>query len=366
VRSTKKENHYGKGNRHFDHQRSPYNKQDNQRMSRKEQEVEQNEASAKHNEPIPLELLQIPNVPMQQYVARLKQSGFHTVQSIAFATLTQVLTKVDISETIAKDTIEAAQKLVPEYMQFSTALDLFQQDKTYYVTTGSRNLDYLLEGGIESGSITEFFGEFRTGKTQLMLNLCVTAQLSKSKGGGEGKVLFIDSEGTFRPQRIIPIAERFDLNYSDVLRNIKIARAMNSDHMDQLLENAKELFAEEKYSMIILDTITSLLSTDYVGRSEISMRQIKLATMLRTLTAIATEYNIPVVITNQVVTVPDNFCEPKKPVGGHILAHAATTRVYMRKGRGETRLCKVYSSPTVPENETTIGIYNDGINDARD
>ncbi len=103
------------------------------------------------------------------------------------------------------------------------------------VTTGSKELDKLLNGGIETGSITELFGEFRTGKSQLCHTMAVTCQLPIDMGGAEGKCLYIDTEGTFRPERLLAVAERYGLNGSDVLDNVAYARAYNTDHQSQLL-----------------------------------------------------------------------------------------------------------------------------------
>jgi RecA/RadA recombinase len=103
------------------------------------------------------------------------------------------------------------------------------------ITTGSKSLDQLLGGGIESMSITEVFGQFRTGKTQLAHTLCVTAQLPYDLGGGNGKVIYIDTEGTFRPDRVTAIAERFDVAPELVLDNISYCRAYTHEHQIALL-----------------------------------------------------------------------------------------------------------------------------------
>jgi len=231
-------------------------------------------------------------------------------------------------------------------------------------------LDTLLGSGIETGSITEMFGEFRTGKTQLCHMLCVTCQLPTENGGGEGKALYIDTEGTFRPERLRAVAERFGLDPDDVMENVAVARAYNSDHQSKLLLHAAAMMAEQRYALLVVDSATALYRTDYSGRGELAARQMHLARFLRTLQRLADEFGIAVVITNQVVAQVDGgalfAADPKKPIGGHIIAHASTTRLYFRKGKGETRICKVYDSPCLPEAEAMFGIYADGIRDAQD
>ena len=239
-----------------------------------------------------------------------------------------------------------------------------------YLSTGSKELDKLLGGGIETGSITELFGEFRTGKTQICHTLCVTCQMSKDQGGGEGKALYIDTEGTFRPEKLRNIAERFGLEAEAVVQNVMYARAYNSDHQNKLLLQACGLMAESKFSLLIVDSATALYRTDFSGRGELSARQMSLAKFLRNLQKIADEFQVAVVITNQVVAQVDGNtfggANDKKPIGGHIMAHAAQTRLSLRKGQKEKRLCKVYDSPCLPEEEAAYAITDQGIDDAKD
>jgi DNA repair protein RAD51 len=272
------------------------------------------------------------------------------------------------SEIKVTKLITEACKLVP--MGFTTATEYHKQrSEIIHLSTGSKALDTLLAGGIETGSLTEIFGEFRTGKTQLCHTLCVTCQLNLENGGGEGKALYIDTEGTFRPQRLIKIAEKFGLNPNDVLDNITYARAFNSDHQLKLLYEATAMLSESRFALIVIDSATALFRTDYLGRGELSARQMQLAKFLRLLLRLCDEFGVAVVMTNQVVASVDGgmagfMADPKKPIGGNIMAHASTTRLSLRKGRGNTRICKIYDSPCLPESEATFSINEDGIGDA--
>lgn len=298
---------------------------------------------------------------------KLAEAGFNTVESVAYATKKALIAVKGISEAKADKLLLEASKLVP--MGFTTATELHRQRQDIIqITTGSKELDKLLEGGIETGSITEMFGEFRTGKTQLALQLCVTCQLPLNQGGGEGKALYVDTEGTFRPERLLAIAERYGLNGDDVLDNVAYARAYNSDHQSQLLIKASAMMSESRFALLVVDSATALYRTDYSGRGELSARQMHLARFLRTLTRLADEFGVAVVVTNQVVAQVDGgptmFGDSKKPIGGNIMAHASTTRLSLRKGRGETRICKIYDSPCLPEAEAAFSINADGIGDA--
>ncbi|XP_030415344.1 DNA repair protein RAD51 homolog 1 isoform X2 [Gopherus flavomarginatus] len=264
-------------------------------------------------------------------VKKLEEAGFHTVEAVAYAPKKELLNIKGISEAKADKILAEAAKVIP--MGFTTATEFHQQrSEIIQITTGSKELDKLLQGGIETGSITEMFGEFRTGKTQLCHTLAVTCQLPIDRGGGEGKAMYIDTESTFRPERLLAVAER--------------------------------------YALLIVDSATALYRTDYSGRGELSARQMHLARFLRMLLRLADEFGVAVVITNQVVAQVDGAAmftaDPKKPIGGNIMAHASTTRLSLRKGRGETRICKIYDSPCLPEAEAMFAINADGVGDAKD
>jgi DNA repair protein RAD51 len=270
-------------------------------------------------------------------------------------------------------------------MGFTTATEMHQKrSELISITTGSKQLDTLLAGGVETGSITEIFGEFRTGKSQICHTLAVTCQLPFDMGGGEGKCLYIDTEGTFRyvqpllpgfkpnknrPVRCLAVANRYGLSGEEVLDNVAYARAYNSDHQLQLLNQAAQMMTETRFSLLIVDSATSLYRTDFMGRGELSSRQTHLAKFMRTLQRLADEFGIAVVITNQVVAQVDGGPsamfnpDPKKPIGGNIIAHASTTRLSLKKGRGETRICKIYDSPCLPESDCLFAINEDGIGD---
>lgn len=266
-----------------------------------------------------------------------------------------------------KDIIKANQ-LVP--IGFKTATNRLEDLKEQiFLATGSSALDNLLGGGIETGSLTEVFGEFRTGKTQICHTLCVTVQRPLDQGGAEGKAIYVDTEGTFRPQKLVAIAERFQMNPEEVLENVICARAHNSEQQLELLADAAALMSESRFALMIVDSATALYRTDYSGRGELSERQMHLAQFLRQLTRLAEEFGIAVVITNQVVANPDGMSFAKdatKPIGGNIIAHASTTRLKFKKGRGDNRVCVIYDSPTLPESECAFSVGAAGIEDAKD
>mmetsp|Transcript_32798 Transcript_32798/g.57104 ORF Transcript_32798/g.57104 Transcript_32798/m.57104 type:complete len:329 (-) Transcript_32798:925-1911(-) len=300
---------------------------------------------------------------------KLKSAGLCTVLGVLMTTRKDLTNIKGLSDGKVDKILEACAKV--ESAAFITGMEL-QQKRTqvYRLSTGSSALDTLLGGGVESMSITEAFGEFRSGKTQLALTLCVTAQMPRDCGGGAGKVAYIDTEGTFRPERLSQIAQRYGLDPEAVLDNVLYARAFTVEHQFQLLTLVAAKMIEEPFALLVVDSIMALFRVDYSGRGELSERQQVLSKMLSRLIKIAEQFNVAVFMTNQVMSDPGagiSFVpDPKKPVGGHVLAHASTTRLSLRKGRGEQRICKVFDSPCLPELEATFQIGGGGVEDAKD
>jgi len=301
-------------------------------------------------------------------IQKLNAAGYFTLESVAHATARKLQDVKGISEAKVQKLKEIVKTMVP--MDFKTAADALEDRKAMVtLTTGSTELDKLLEGGIETGSITEVFGEFRTGKTQLAHTLCVTCQMAVTEGGAEGKAIYIDTEGSFRPNRLQAIAERYGLDPAVALENVAYARAHNSEHQMELLTMAAAIMSQDRYALLVVDSATALYRTDYMGRGELSERQMQMGQFLRQLTRLAEEYGVAIFITNQVTADPGGMSFAKdstKAIGGNIIAHASTTRLRLRKGRGENRICTVFDSPTLPEADAHFAVGAQGICDAQD
>uniref|UniRef100_A0A0K0FUM1 DNA repair protein RAD51 homolog n=1 Tax=Strongyloides venezuelensis TaxID=75913 RepID=A0A0K0FUM1_STRVS len=299
-------------------------------------------------------------------IEKLKERGFLTYESIMYATKKELNSIDGLSERKIDKIIQLVSGHVN--MGFTSATEIYIKRKDIImIGTGSEKVNELLKGGIETGSITEIFGEARSGKSQFCHNLAVTCQLPVSRGGAEGRCLWIDTEGTFRPERISQIAQRYNLEPELVLDNIACARAFNSDHQRDILVEAAALMASYRHSLIIVDSVMALYRTDFQGRGELADRQAHLGRFLRHLLRLADEFGVAVVMTNQVMANVDGSAmyggDTRKPTGGNIMAHASTTRLYFKKGKGEQRICKVYDSPWLPEHEARFAISNEGIID---
>jgi DNA repair protein RadA len=233
-------------------------------------------------------------------------------------------------------------------------------------TTGSKELDGILGGGIETQALTEFIGEFGSGKTQICLVLSVTAQLPREQGGLEGNVAFIDTEGTFIPERAYQIASEMGLDPNIVAKNILVARAYNSSHQCLLIDKLFTLCPENNVKLVVVDSMISHFRGEYMGRETLAERQQTLNYYLHKLIRLTEAYNLAVVVTNQVQANPASFFgDPNRPAGGNIMAHACTHRVYLRKGGKGTRVATLIDSPSLPERKARFAISEKGIIDVQ-
>ena len=318
-----------------------------------------------------IELEDIPGVGPET-ARKLREAGFSTIEAVAVASPSELANLGGISEGNALKIIQAARKMA-NIGGFESGDKVFERRKSVKkITTGSKDLDDLLGGGIETQSITEFFGEFGSGKTQICHQLAVNVQLPEDEGGLEGSVIVIDTENTFRPERIIQMAEAKGLDWNEVLKNIFVAQAYNSNHQMLLVDNAKELAEKLKKEgrpvrLVIVDSLMSHFRAEYVGRGTLADRQQKLNRHLHDLMRFGDLYNAAIVVTNQVMARPDVlFGDPTKPVGGHIVAHTATFRIYLKKGKDDLRIARLIDSPHLPEGEAIFRVTERGIEDVEE
>ncbi|TFH17102.1 DNA repair and recombination protein RadA [Candidatus Bathyarchaeota archaeon] len=293
-------------------------------------------------------------------VNKLREIGFRTIESLSTATVAE-LVAAGIGESVAEKAIEAARK--SRAITFVRGDELVELRKNIRrLSTGCSSLDTLLNGGIESQSLTEFYGEFGSGKSQLCHQLCVTVQLGEAQGGLNGSVLYIDTEATFRPERVQQIAPRFGIKPSEVLKGIVYAEAYTSNHQTVLLDNADEVIKENNIKLIIIDSVMSHFRSEYIGREMLANRQQQLNKHLHKLMRLSRAFNTVAVITNQVMASPDAFfSKAVTPVGGHILGHMSHNRIFLRKGRNNMRIAKLTASPSLPEGEVPMRITERGI-----
>ncbi|RLG20151.1 DNA repair and recombination protein RadA [Candidatus Micrarchaeota archaeon] len=294
---------------------------------------------------------------------KLRKAGYDNMEKIATSSAHELEEVADISIETAKKVINAARDALE--MGYESADKIYERRKAVgRITTGSDSLNELLGGGVETQSITEAYGRFGSGKTQIGFQLAVNVQKPAGEGGLGGNVLYVDTEGTFRPERIRQIAEGAGMDADEVLRNIHVARAVNSDHQIVLVDKADEVVKEKNVKLVVIDSLTSCFRAEYLGRAALGERQQKLNKHIHALQRLADRHNLAVFVTNQVMDNPGIlFGDPTTPIGGHVLAHAATYRIYLRKGKEEKRIARLVDSPNLPESECVFKVTKEGIRD---
>lgn len=298
----------------------------------------------------------------EKLAEKLREAGYTTIESIAAASLNELMEISGMGEASAIKVVNAARENLN--MGFETGLDaLKKREKIGKITTGSEDLDKLFGGGVETQAITELYGQFGSGKTQLAHQLSVNVQLPKERGGLGRTAIYIDTENTFRPERIIDMAKYLKLDPKEVLGNIHVARAYNSDHQIILAEKAAEVAKEYNVGLVVVDSLVAHFRAEYTGRGTLADRQQKINRFMHNLQRkIADVYNVAVVVTNQVMARPDVlFADPTAAVGGHVVGHTSTFRVYLRKGKGDKRVARLVDSPSLPEGECLFEVTAEGI-----
>lgn len=299
---------------------------------------------------------------------KLKEAGIVSVMDLAVASSDELAVDLNSSKDSAASFIMAAQKLLRESnileKEFVTADAALEKRKSMLrCSTGSTALDDLLLGGIETQAVTEFYGEFGSGKSQICHTLCATARQPIEQGGLDGSIIYIDTEGTFRPERIEQIARARGLDPSQILKSVAVCKIYNSSHLELIIKDLGKYINDFKAKMVIIDSIISLHRAEFAGRGTLADRQQRLNNMLHRLVRLTEIYNVAIVITNQVQSSPDTFFgDPTKAAGGNVLGHASTYRIYLRKS-GENRVAKMIDSPYHPYSETRFTVNERGTDD---
>jgi len=299
---------------------------------------------------------------------KLTDAGIHNIMDLLVRGPVEVseITGMD-KETAEKIVNKARQQLIEEGLiakDFVSATEIYKRRQDIgKISTGTNCLDLLFDGGVETQALTEVYGEFGSGKTQFCHTMCVNVQKPKEQGGQEGGVLYIDTENTFRPERIVSIAKANGMDPEKVLDRIIVARAYNSAHQILILEESGPIIKENNIKLIVADSAAGLFRAEYLGRGTLSERQQRLNKFVHLLVRTAETYNCAALATNQVMSSPDVFFgDPTRPIGGNIVAHTSTYRVYFKKS-GKKRIARMVDSPHHPEQEVIFMLTEAGISD---
>ncbi len=322
---------------------------------------------------------------------KLREAGFDSYQSLAVASPGELSNTADVGESTSTDIIQAARKEA-DIGGFETGSQVLERrERIGKLSWQIDEVDELLGGGVETQSITEVYGEFGAGKSQITHQLSVNVQLPREQGGLHGSVIFIDSEDTFRPERIDDMVrglpeealqatmddreiegtpdddEAMEELVDDILDKIHVAKAFNSNHQMLLAEKAQELAGEHEdgdwpVRLVCIDSLTAHFRAEYVGRGQLATRQQKLNKHLHDIDKVGNLYNTAIVVTNQVSSNPDSFFgDPTQPIGGNILGHKSTFRMYLRKSKGDKRIVRLVDAPNLADGEAVMRVQDGGL-----
>lgn len=294
---------------------------------------------------------------------KLRELGFHTLESLATATVKELLSAGISEQQATKIISKARESIAVEFVRANELMDM--RKNIQRLSTGGKTFDELLGGGLETQTITEFYGPYGVGKSILCHQLSVNAQRPQEEGGLNCGVLYIDTEHTFRPEWIIKMANRIEMDSEEVAKKIIYCEAYNSDHQTLLLEKCDEVVKKNSIRLIIVDSLTAHFRSEYIGREMLAERQQKLNKHMHRLARLARAFNAVAVVTNQVLAKPDQFfTNAVEAVGGHIVAHTSHTRIYLRRtASSAVRIARLVSSPYLPEGERLFKITDNGIED---
>jgi len=299
---------------------------------------------------------------------KLREAGILSVMDLAVAGVEDLAVDINSTKDSAASFIMAAQKLLRESnileKEFITAEAALRKRRSLLrCSTGSGVLDELFLGGIETQAVTEFYGEFGSGKSQICHTLCITAGQPIESGGLDSGVIYVDTEGTFRPERLEQIARERGVDSLHALKNVAVCKVYNSSHLELIVKNLGKYVDDYKAKLVIIDSIISLHRAEFAGRGTLADRQQRLNSIMHKLLRIAEIYNIALVVTNQVQSAPDTFFgDPTRPTGGNVIGHASTYRVYLKKS-GENRIARMVDSPYHPYGDVRFTVNEKGVDD---
>ena len=285
----------------------------------------------------------------------LFEAGILSVDALAFLKPQEIsrLLKIDVKDAIRilEEARRASSLLLMNFPEFVTS------SRRQYFSTGCKALDKILGGGVPLGALLEIVGEAGSGRTQLAHQLCVTVQLPKERGGLQMKALYVDSEGAFRPERLISIAKRFDLIPRQVLRNVLHVRVLSFAQQYSAIVRSHE-FLRYGLGLIVLDSLTSLLRSEYA--SDLAKRRWALSRLLHALRLMAKE-GPAIVLINDVLSDP--YTGELRPVGGSILEQMTDVCLFLHKMEGGFRIAELTHAPDLPRGKARFKISAEGIID---
>jgi len=296
---------------------------------------------------------------------RLREAFITTAEILSVQNPMDLQTRTKLGEATVAKLIRNARDVTGKF-GFKSGIELEKhQAEVHRLTFGIESLDKKLYGGLEAGSIIELYGSARGGKTFLSHHLAVRCQLPYEQGGLEGRVLWLDTESSFKTQHIRANAIRWGLDPDIALGNISVAPIALSSQIEDYSQQIQILLAEGEYKMLIIDSLTGLFRAEYSGIGNLASRQFSINNLLNWMRRLGLATDAVFVYTNQVTTQISSYGgNPSAPVGGHVVSHASDYRFFTRVGAQGKRKISLKDNSGVPEFDVELeigwgGLYSD-------
>lgn len=295
---------------------------------------------------------------------KLVEAGYFSLEEIGAATIGDFMDRTGKSKSAAEKLISKARGMC-NLGNMECAYDLIDKEKNMQkLTTGSKTYDELIGGGYNTGIVTEIHSINGHGKTQTCLTAAVMATRPVEEGGLDTNVIYMDTENTFKANRIAEIAEARGYDVKEVLSKIFVIKVYNASHQIVAMDKVRERCKEAKSRLLIVDSVICHFRAEYCGRGTLAERQQLLNKHIAELKAYAIANDAVVIVTNQMASRPDAFFgNPNAPTGGNVLQHACAYRIYIRAGKAGKRVIRLVKSPDLPEGECVVTINNKGVCD---
>lgn len=322
---------------------------------------------------------------------KLREAGYDRYEDLAVAGVGEITADANISDGKAQDVINAAREEA-DVGGFTTGDEALKARKEVgKITSSHEKIDEILGGGFEEKAITELFGEHQSGKSQFSHQLCVNVQLPEEYGGVGKRAIFIDTEDSYRPERIVEMVRGLDDEVLQAcmdrdgidgspddedameelvdkfLSRVHNAAARNTNMQIMLAQDAEDIAKEYRdtefpVGLLVVDSIIGHFRAEYVGRGELADRQQKLGQHMDDLTEFANRYSSCVIIANQVISDPNQyFGDPIKGAGGNVIKHRSTFRAKLREGKKDKMVFMLEDAPNLPDGQTPYLVKKSGI-----
>lgn len=298
---------------------------------------------------------------------KIFDGGYYSIMDVAVASVGSFTESTAITDATAIKIISGARKMV-DLGDSRTALEMLEEDKNIpKLSTGVKELDMAMQGGLTPGLITQIYAEGGLGKTQWAKTIATIATRPVEEGGLDTDVLYIDTEGTFRPNRVKQIAEARGFDVGKTLSRIHTWTARTTAEQillvqDEIKKKSAELGG---CKLVIIDSLMTRFRGEFTGRGKLGERQNLINKHMFDLLSFARANNAVILVTVPVSANPDAFFgNMAMPTGGNIVKHNSAYVLNIRRAKQGKVVLRVEKAPDLPMTEVLGQVKDSGMSDA--